>query len=527
MPAQAGIQDDHLAHSLFTDGGNTMKSLLSQLLMPFVVLLAAVCNVFGQDVPLSSETEECLGCHRTLHPGLVASWEKSRHSRTTPAAALLKESLDRRLSSQSIDKSLQEVVVGCYECHALRPESHTDSFDHNGYRINVVVSPDDCATCHSTEAAQYGKNIMSHAYGNLVDNSLYRDMMRAVNNNYHSQGTELVKGETDNRTEYESCLYCHGTKVEVKGLVTRDTDFGELEFPVLEGWPNQGVGRINPDGSRGACTSCHSRHDFSIEMARQPYTCSECHKGPDVPAYKVYEVSKHGNIYNSSGKDFNFDNVPWMIGRDFTAPTCATCHASLLVAPDRTVVAERTHQFNDRLSWRLFGVPYAHPHPVHADLKEVKNFLGLPLAVEMDGTPVTAHVIDKNEQQSRNKRMQAVCTSCHSTDWVVEHFRRLDNTIARTNALTHEATKIMTDIWDAGYARGLPQGDNIFDEESERIWTSIWLFYANSTRFTSAMAGGGDYGVFANGRFQTTEQVYRLHEYLKFHRQLDAKVPKQ
>jgi hypothetical protein len=131
------------------------------------------------------------------------------------------------------------------------------------------------ATCHSKEVTQYRENIMSHAYGNLVDNSLYRDMMGAVNNNYHRNGTDLVKGEKDSRTEYESCLYCHGTKVEVKGLASRETDFGELEFPVLEGWSNQGVGRINPDGSRGACTSCHSRHDFSIEMARQPYTCSE------------------------------------------------------------------------------------------------------------------------------------------------------------------------------------------------------------------------------------------------------------
>lgn len=504
-----------------------MKSLLPRLIWSVLVLLAASCNAFGEDTPLSGETEECLGCHRELHPGLVASWEKSRHSRTTPAAALLKDPLDRRVSSDSISQALRETVVGCYECHALRPEHHTDSFEHNGYRINVVVSPDDCATCHSAEVAQYGKNIMSHAYGNLVDNSLYRDMMGAVNNNYHHSGKDLVKGETDSRTEYESCLYCHGTKVEVKELVTRETDFGDLEFPVLEGWPNQGVGRLNPDGSRGACTSCHSRHDFSIEMARQPYTCSECHKGPDVPAYKVYEVSKHGNIYKSSGKGFNFDNVPWMIGRDFTAPTCATCHASLLVASDRSVVAERTHQFNDRLSWRLFGVPYAHPHPVHADLKEVKNSLGLPLAVEMDGTPVAAYVIDKGEQQARNERMQAVCTSCHSTNWVEEHFKRLDNTIARTNALTHEATKIMTNIWEGGYARGLPQGDNLFDEESERIWTSIWLFYANSTRFTSAMAGGGDYGVFADGRFQTTEQVYRLHEYLKLHQQLGAQVPAQ
>jgi hypothetical protein len=47
----------------------------------------------------------------------------------------------------------------------------------------------------------------------------------------------------------------------------------------------------------------------------------------------------------------------------------------------------------------------------------------------------------------------------------------------------------------------LAQRANIFDEEAERMWTSIWLFYANSTGFASAMAGGADYGVFANGHY--------------------------
>lgn len=506
-----------------------MRIVLARSMLSVLFVLVSVFPGFGQEPVVSGETEECLGCHRELHPGLVASWEKSRHSRVTPKAALEKEAVSRRVSAASVPEPLSEVVVGCYECHSLRTEQHADSFEHNGYRINVIVSPDDCAACHSVEVTQYGRNIMAHAYGNLVDNSLYRDMIAAVNNNYHRKDGALVMGETDMRTEYESCLYCHGTKVEVKGLATRETAFGEYAFPVLEGWPNQGVGRVNPDGSRGACTSCHSRHEFSIEMARKPYTCSECHKGPDVPAYKVFEVSKHGNIVNSmGGKDsFNFDNVPWVVGRDFTAPTCAACHASLLVGPDQTVIAERTHQFNDRLAWRLFGVPYAHPHPVQADLKDVRNSQGLPLAVELDGTPVAAHVIDTEEQQARNKRMQAVCASCHSGGWVEEHFRRLDNTIARTNAITREATGIITDLWAGGHVQGLPQGANIFDEEAERMWTSVWLFYANSTRFASAMAGGGDYGVFADGRYQTTEQLYRLHQNLKLHERLDGTTAKE
>jgi hypothetical protein len=59
------------------------------------------------------------------------------------------------------------------------------------------------------------------------------------------------------------------------------------------------------------------------------------------------------------------------------------------------------------------------------------------------------------------------------------------------------------------------------------MWTSVWLFYANSTRFASAMAGGGDYGVFADGRYQTTEQLYRLHQNLKLHERLDEATAKE
>jgi len=477
-------------------------------------------GVWAQEDNVSDETQDCLTCHAMINPGLVASWRKSLHSTTSPAQGLEKPAMERRISSESVPGELRDRVVGCYECHSLRSEEHADSFEHNGYTINIVVTPSDCATCHSVEAEQYSHNIMAHAHGNLVDNALYQDLMRVVNGHYNYSEGRLGIGESDRLTEYESCLYCHGTRVEVKGRISRDTDFGEMEFPELEGWPNQGVGRINPDDSKGACTACHTRHGFSIAEARKPHTCSECHKGPDVPAYKVYEVSKHGTIFKAKEADFNFTAVPWKVGEDFTAPTCATCHVSLLTSPDGDVIAERTHRFNDRLAWRLFGVPYAHPHPVSADLSEVVNSAGLPLAVELDGQPVARFVIDENEQQERNERLQAVCLSCHGRQWVENHFARLENTIEVTNAQTREATNILSDVWSGGYEQGLPQKANIFDEQAERMWTTVWLFYANSTRFASAMAGGGDYAVFANGRYQTALELNNLFQRLELYKAL-------
>ncbi len=490
---------------------------LTICLLTFVLLQ----NIHGDQSKISAESEECLLCHSALNPGLVESWKNSRHSRTTPGQALTRPELERRVSSADIDSSLRAVAVGCYECHSMNTDQHKDAFEHNGYMINVIVSPNDCATCHGEEREQYSKNIMAHAHANLVENELYQDLIKAINNPYSYSEGKLHLGAIDTLTEYESCLYCHGTRVKVRGFTTKETDYGEYTFPVLEGWPNQGVGRINPDGSLGSCTSCHPRHAFSIETARQPYTCSECHKGPDVPAFKVYQVSKHGNIFKSKADSFEFNSVPWTVGKDFTAPTCATCHVSLVVSEDNTIIAERTHRFNDRLAWRLFGVPYAHPHPVDANLENVHNSNGLPLAVELDGAPVSEFVISEKEQQVRNERMKAICLSCHSSGWVDQHFARLDNTVRKTNEITAEGTNILMDIWEHGYAKGLPHNENIFDEDVERTWTSIWLFYANSTRFASAMAGGGDYGVFAKGRYQTTKQLYKLletyHQYKAIH----------
>lgn len=73
----------------------------------------------------------------------------------------------------------------------------------------------------------------------------------------------------------------------------------------------------------------------------------------------------------------------------------------------------------------------------------------------------------------------------------------------------------------ASRKKGLPPGENIFAEKTERMGTTIGLFYANSARFASAMSGGGDYGVFANGRHQTVEQMTKLMDQLGLYRSLE------
>jgi len=489
-----------------------MKKILP-LVIPMLFLSAAAA---GASAPLSEKTQECISCHREVTPGVVADWERSLHSRATPEEALRKPELERRVSAKSVPVNLLRTAVGCAECHTMRPDTHKDTFDHNGHRIHIVVSPPDCATCHPEEDAQYSLNIMSHAYANLKDNPVYHGLVEEVNAAYSFAGGKIAIAPPGESTNADACFYCHGTNIVVSGMKQRNTAMGEMEFPVLSGWPNQGVGRINPDGSKGSCASCHPRHQFSIKVARSPATCSECHKGPDVPAYPVYMVSKHGNIYSSLGDTWNFTNVPWKIGADFTAPTCAACHVSLIVSGDgdrQEVIVQRSHRMNDRLAWRIFGLPYAHPHPLSPDTTAIRNKAGLPLPTELTGEPAASFLIDEKEQKARTASMKKVCKGCHGGGWVEGHFARFEDTIRKTNEATLAATNILLRAWESGAAKGLAQNDGIFNEPIERMWVEQWLFYANSTRFASAMSGA-DYGVFANGRWHLSKNIRAMQEWL-------------
>ena len=471
-------------------------------------------------VAISEATAECIDCHASIHPGIVNDWQNSRHARITPQAAMTVEGVAGKVSSKSVPESLQKVVVGCAECHTLRPKSHADTFDHNDYRIHVVVSPDDCQTCHATERQQYSKNIMAHAYGNLADNKLYQKLEHSILAETTYQNGKIMRQPANEATKAEACYYCHGTKLELSGYEARDTEAaGELEFPIIKGWPNQGVGRINLDGSMGACSACHTRHAFSIEMARKPYTCKECHVGPDVPAFKVYAASKHGNIFAAQHSSWDFKAVPWTIGKDFTAPTCATCHVSLLVNTDAEVVVERTHQMNNRLPWRILGLVYAHPHPQKPDTSIIRNKGGLPLPTDFAGGRATKFLIDEKEQDARRQAMQAACLNCHDASWVNGHWQRLENTIRETNAKTRTATRIMEDIWQHGFA---DPKDSPYNEAIERKWSDTWLFYANTIRFASAMGGGGDYGVFSDGHYQLSKSLMELNDWLDLRKKLDS-----
>ncbi len=497
-----------------------MIRLLS-LICVFLLTLSSVSfakKKEGKDIlpKVSYETEACIGCHKIYTPGIVEDWLRSLHSKTTPSSALKKPEIERRISAKTFSDKLKDVAVGCYECHSLNTDKHNDSFEHMGYKINVIVSPNDCSICHPVEAEQFSDSKKAHAVGNLKKNPVYHALVQTIISKKEVKEGSINQLSVSPFTEMDTCFSCHGTEVKIEGMKKVNTKIGEISVPNLKNWPNQGVGRINPDGSMGACTACHPRHSFSIEIARKPDTCGQCHLEPDVPAYNVYKESKHGNIYASKHKEWDFNAVPWKIGKDLHSPTCATCHNSLLTTPDgQRVIAERTHDFGARLWVRLFGLIYSHPQPKHADTSVIKNKDGLPLPTTFTGEPASEYLISKDEQTKRKNIMKGVCNSCHGMSWIDNHFEKLDNTIKEVDSMVLASTQLLLEAWNHNLAEGLSYGKNPFDEAIKQMWIRQWLFYGNSIKYASAMTGAPDYAAFKNGWWNLTENLQHMKDWIE------------
>jgi hypothetical protein len=505
---------------------------------------------------VSPQTQSCLSCHVQYTPGIVADWLRSKMAHVTPAQAWKKPAIAREISTplNQIPPQYRNYVVGCYECHSVNANKHPDTIDHFGFKIHVIVTPNDCKTCHMKEVEQYSQSSKAWAYYNLMHNPVYKGLVDA-STTFTCMGKKVGGEGTSQRV---SCLQCHGTKVKFLGTKT-DIVFGlPVQMAVYDGYPNHGVGRVNPDGSRGSCTACHPRHSFDIALARSPYTCGQCHLDPDVPAYNVWKESKHGNIWFVHHGQYNMKAPAWKPGVDFTAPTCATCHMSQLVDPNTMkVVVPRTHNVDSRLWVRIFGLIYAHPMPIRGDhfnlvvdampastakalakegLTIAKALVGkklpLPISLAPDVTtgkfiyakykdPKTGQLlpglISPEEQAKRKALMAKVCMFCHNKQYVDTKFKELDEQVKETNLATLKATVLLLKAWQTGLAHvDLNKPSTLFDEYFERLWVESWLFYSNSIRYGTAM-NGQDWTTFKRGWYRLTEDLGQMETLLKLY----------
>ncbi len=412
--------------------------------------------VMGVGLPASvsaeqaGEGQECIRCHATETPGIHKQWEESKHRRAG---------------------------VGCFDCHQAK-KGDPSGFKHEGSIITAVPSPQYCASCHSEEVAQNTNS--KHAWG------AFFGPLKPYYIKAGKMGLDPLKQETAKKLDPDKmakttlsplfpdsgilkkigllddpaynhqnastmgCQGCHGTFIiaEPGGR--------------LKGWPNAGVGRVNPDGSLGSCTYCHTRHRFNIAEARKPDVCGSCHLGPDHPQHEIYVESKHGNIFYAEGEKWNFGAPAGQWGpRDIVAPTCATCHMSGFGG-----VVETTHDVGARLYWEL------------QPRKSVPQWKG-PKEVDF----VLKRVPDKAQAEKGRAQMKKVCYQCHSSQWADNYFVDFDKVVSDYNKLWAYTDNLLKQA----YKEGLVSKDNPLDETPEIMHYLIWHHDGRRWRMGASM----------------------------------------
>jgi len=364
---------------------------------------------------MSPQAVACIECHKQEHPGLFSDWAKSRHANAN---------------------------ITCLDCHQADPsdkdvsKTHFQQYERSDvkwgkaeYKVPVAaaVTPKDCSRCHPDEAMQYSRS--KHA--NTLEIIWKIDPW-------------LNKGMNSDIERTVGCYHCHGTILKNKD--------DQLDPEV---WPNAGVGRLNFDGSKGSCTSCHTRHRFSVMEARKPEACGQCHLGPDHPQIEIFMESKHGDIYTAFGDTYNWDAAPgtWTAGVDYRAPTCASCHMSGS-GPVLT-----SHDVTERLAWETQA----------------------PLTVRpSDFKPFPA----KTNHEVERQKMKDICLQCHGDTWVDGHFVRLDKVVEEYNNIYFKPAKKMLDDL---YAKDLLDKTKYFDERLEVEFYELWHHEGRRARFGAAM----------------------------------------
>jgi hypothetical protein len=287
------------------------------------------------------------------------------------------------------------------------------------------------------------------------------------------------------------CRQCHG------GILEFQTEGKNKGRPLPGTWPNTGIGRLNPDGSKGSCTACHGRHRFSRQQARTPDTCGKCHVGPDHPQIEVYNESKHGIIYRAKIDEMNLDSDKWIAGVDYSAaPTCATCHMSAgLNQP-------KTHNVGERISWILRP-------PISTKMNLVKlengNEFDVPEGKEIPKVGDEAKgskVVEVITWKDRRAKMESICFGCHSTSVIEGHYKQFDDVVDLYNEkFAKPIAAIMGELKDKGYITPAP-----FDENIEWTWWEIWHHEGRRGRHGAAMMGP-DY-TWWHGIYEVAKHTY-------------------
>ena len=380
------------------------RTLIIGLVIVIVVLgVAIIILAIGQagtpvdlgevDV-LANNTDECVTCHREASPGIV---EQFGHS--TMAAA----------------------EVTCRDCHQVSAD-YPGAVEHEGDYILASPSTAMCEVCHEAEVAQYYQS--RHSLPSWV----------------------AVVGSKDLSPElmamYEAIPEGSFAPDKARNAIAA------IEGPVLTPFTCESchsIGAPAMDGSVGRCQKCHIRHSFSLEQARKPDTCNNCHIGPDHPQWEIYQESAHGIMYATMGETWNWEAEAGNLSVvDFPAPTCALCHMSGFGT------SGTTHDVGDRLTWYLF-----------ASISERRP-----------------------GWQDNMARMQSVCFECHNENFITDLYAAADPATEQINGYVQDSNDLMAPLQEQGLLTSEP-----FDEPIDFTYFDLWHYWGRVAKFGMWMQG--------------------------------------
>ena len=337
---------------------------------------------------------KCAECHARLQYSVVHEFEMSAHAKKG---------------------------VNCLDCHQPAPGQQKQ--DHHGFVISTHLTAGNCRGCHE---------------------QIYQEFLRSRHAAPSWGAIYGEKGLTPEQVSFSEQYQPGGTRRPPHPFVAAEG--GSAMSSGCE--QCHSIGKPNDDGTIGTCTACHSRHTSSVELARLPTTCAQCHMGPDHSQIEIYDESKHGVMFAAQRQLLNLAADPSRLTtRDMFVPTCATCHMSGING------LKVTHDPSDRLSWYL----------ANAISDKRPNYLRAQAA------------------------MKQVCTQCHTQALVDGVYARAEQVVASTNAKVLAARDTVDGLRKDGVLTGAP-----FSNPIDFLYFDLW-HYDGRTSKHGAFMGGADF----------------------------------
>ena len=326
---------------------------------------------------------------------------------------------------------LQEGAQTCIDCHSTETPKIVEAWEKSEHAEQNV----DCLFCHTAAKGDWDafkcpdSDVLTAAHPTPKDcQSCHPQQVEEFSRSKHAALAEIFFTGSFDRNVFEptlttrhGCQQCHN------------------------------IGHFWPDGSVGECDACHAKHTFDVAIARNPYTCGECHIGPDHPHIEIWLESKHGNVFTSfpgnweklgyETKDYEDKPVP------FDAPTCTTCHM------DAAPGLPATHDVGERLAWETQS-----PWTIRT--------------TEAWGGGLS--------WEEKRANMETVCAQCHSPVFYKRYLLTGDLSALQYNEIFKEGKYWLNEMKDAGIIL-TPGFEGLaaftvagYDEVPEEISYHIW-----------------------------------------------------